>query len=221
MRQGAATRLIAVASVGMVFSCSQNYSDQPVDVALRERGLQAIDGSGSGGGGLSPPEAAFAANPAYQTAEAGGRQSLGAISVVPPSEWRSVPPSSSMRKAEYEVPGADGGAVANLAIFEGNMGSVDDNVARWVGQFSERETDAVRRELVVGEAGKEVNVTLVDVAGTFSGGMAGDGAQSRQRMLGAIVEVGDSFYYMKLLGPESTVTHWEEGFESFVQSIRK
>ena len=219
MRNTAATKLIAAASVGMVFACSQNYSDQPADAALRERGLQALDASGAGGG--SPQVASIPSSPAYETAEAGGRQSLGVISVVPPSEWRSVPPSSSMRTAEYEVPGADGGAGANLAIFAANWGSVDDNVARWVAQFSELKTEVGRRDLIVGGAGEEISVTLVDVAGTFSGGMAGGGAQSHQRMLGAIVDVGGSFYYMKFLGPERTVTHWKEGFESFIHSIRK
>ena len=52
MRKAAATRLIVAAFVGMV-ACSQNYSDQPADVALRERGLEVIDNSGDGGGGSS------------------------------------------------------------------------------------------------------------------------------------------------------------------------
>ncbi len=228
MRKGVATTLIAATAVCMVSACSQNYSEQPADVALRERGLQAIDRSSPGSGGSSPQAAAIPSSSNYQsTAGEGqstageGRQSLGAISAVPPSQWRSVSPSSSMRKAEYQVPGADGGADASLAIFAGkNWGSVDDNVSRWVGQFSDRQRDAGRRELVVGQAA-EIAVTMVDVAGTFGGGMGGGGAQTQQRMLGAIVDLGDSFYYMKLLGPESTVTHWEEGFESFVQSIRR
>ena len=223
MRKAAVIKLVTAVSVGMMaFTCSQNYSDQQADGALRERGLQAIDRSGAEGDGSSPQAAAIPPNPAYQTAEAanGERQALGAITVVPPSEWRSVPPSGSMRKAEYEVPGAGGGGVANLAVFAGNMGAVDDNVARWVGQFSDRKSDAVRRDLVIGDA-SEIKVTMVDVAGTFGGGMGGGGSQAHQRMLGAIVDVGGSFYYMKLLGPENTVTYWEKDFESFVQSIRK
>ena len=67
MRKTAATRLIVAAFVGMV-ACSQNYSDQPADVALRERGLQAIDNSGDGGGG-SPRAAEIPSDPAYQTTE--------------------------------------------------------------------------------------------------------------------------------------------------------
>ena len=218
----AGNSLIVASSVGLLLACSQNYSDKPVEGALRERGLQSIKGS-TPDRAAAPQAAAIAAQPGYETGasgESGQRQSLGGLSVIVPEAWRSVTPSSSMRLAEFRIPGVEGSGAANLAVFRGNMGSVDDNVTRWLGQFTQQEGTPRRWELVVGDPG-DISVTMVDVSGTFSGGMGGGGPQPHQRMVGAIVDGGEVYYYLKLLGPESTVARWAGGFEGLVKSIRK
>ena len=220
-RKAGSRSVIGVLSVALLLACSQHYSDKPVEGALQERGLQSIKGSTPDR--AAAPQAAAIASPGYQTGargEAGQRQSLGDLSVIVPEAWRSVTPSSSMRLAEFQIPGVEGSGAANLAVFRGNMGSVDDNVTRWLGQFTQQEGTPRRWELVVGDPGG-ISVTMVDVSGTFSGSMGRGGPQPHQRMVGAIVDGGEAYYYLKLLGPESTVAHWAGDFEGFVNSIRK
>ena len=143
------------------------------------------------------------------------------MSVQVPGEWRRLAPSNTMRLAEFEVPGVgDGAGAGNLAIFKGNYGTVDANVDRWVGQFTERQGDFRRWQLELADGSGHM-ATMVDVSGTFGGGMGGS-TQTNQRMLGAIVEGGGGgqYYYLKLVGPKPTIDHWADGFQSFVNGVQ-
>ena len=124
-----------------------------------------------------------------------------------------------MRAAEYHLPGKTVADNATVAIFAGNMGTVEGNVARWIGQFTET-LDSQTRTVTVGI----LAVTIVDVSGTFGGGMGPTAGVSKedQRMLGAIVDVGapsSRFLYIKLVGPRVTVADWSSSFDEFVNSI--
>ena len=117
--------------------------------------------------------------PAEQPA---GPVKVGAFTFAVPEGWKSVTPSSSMRKAQLEV--AQGSDKAEVTFFQfgaGQGGSVADNVARWFAQFpgseDKRKTEAV-------QAGP-VKITYVTTEGTFSSGMPGrpDHADDRLRAL--------------------------------------
>ena len=68
-------------------------------------------------------------------------------------------------------------------------------------------------------------MTLVDISGTFSGGMGPMGvsteAKPGHRMLGAIAESAVGPFFFKLTGPEMDVAKWEASFEQFIGSIRQ
>ncbi|MFC1525267.1 hypothetical protein ACFL6X_00475 [Candidatus Latescibacterota bacterium] len=222
-----ALRALTVTSltVTALLACSQNQSDKPVDEALAESGLTAVPKAGSPSAGHPP-----VGHPPVATSLGEGRVAVGQLSAVLPEGWRPVPPSSSMRAAEFVLPGSSGVGDANLAVFVGNWGSAEDNVSRWVGQFSQPDGSssveaAQRRAIVVGqgEEGGDLPVTRVDVTGTFSGAMgAGAGAATPDsRMLGAIVQTGATFHYLKLVGPEPTVGRWQASFDTFVASMRQ
>ena len=219
LRRGGRHILAVTALATSLSAACQNYSDKPADVALQERNLRPVAASSqaANSGALAASEIQ---SESYDTgdADAGSRQEIGGMSVQAPGEWRRIPPSNSMRLAEFEVPGAGGSGSASLAIFKGNYGTVDANVDRWVGQFTERQGDFRRWELEL-EDGSGHKATMVDVSGTFGGGMGGS-AQTNQRMLGAIVEGGGEFYYLKLIGPKPTIDRWADGFQRFVKGVQ-
>jgi len=194
--------------------CSQNYSDKKVEEAFQEKGLQPLASR------AAPSSSSSSGEVVAQ------RQSLGGISVTVPPDWRRVTPSSSMRLAEYLLPGDKAGAAdASLAVFAGNWGSVEANLERWYGQF--RQTDGQSTSQQARRWEKKVGgipVTLVEITGIFTGGMGmeeGKGEPlSGYRMLGAIVDSPAGFFYFKLLGPAATVALWNESFDHLVDSVQ-
>jgi hypothetical protein len=144
------------------------------------------------------------------------------VQTTVPATWQSQKPSSSMRLAQYQVPAAHGGESASLAVFAGPMGTIDDNVTRWIGQFSQPDgsdsASKARRWTLHGEGG--IAATLVDVSGTFGGGMGGDGPVESYRMLGAIVTSGSTTLYLKLTGPAVEMADLEQPFEQMIASMR-
>jgi len=143
-----------------------------------------------------------------------------------PDGWTETEPSSSMRAAQYRLPGAGGAGAATLAIFHFSGkggGSVTANIDRWVGQFSKpgggsaEESAEITRKTVNG-----LDVHVVDVSGTYSpgAGMGGGGEKKSQRMLGAIAETSAGHVFFKLVGPQPTVAEHREEFRSLVESFR-
>lgn len=125
-----------------------------------------------------------------------------------------------MRNAEYFVPGEAGEAVLTVFHFPGMGGSVQDNVARWVGQFQApgggaAEADVQSRNV----AG--LDVTVIDVSGAFASGMMGGPAtpQEDQRLLGAIVSGPNGPVFFKLVGPADTVQAAKSAFDDLVGSL--
>ncbi|MCB9625547.1 MAG: hypothetical protein H6723_19690, partial [Sandaracinus sp.] len=135
-----------------------------------------------------------------------------------PLTWRQ--PSSAMRNAEYFVAGDGGEAVLTVFHFPGMGGSVQDNVSRWVGQFQGEgggpAPSDVQTRNVAG-----LDVTTIDVTGTFASGMMGGPStpQSNQRLLGAIVSGPNGPIFFKLVGPASTVDGAKAAFDDLVASF--
>lgn len=217
-----------VCGLVLLLGCSQNYSEKKGDEAIREKGLQPASPKAeqtqlpAGHPPLDP-----AASGAGAPVQAGQRQSLGGMSLVLPEGWRAVPPASSMRKAEYVLPG-EGGGDASLVVFyfgPDQGGSVEDNIERWYGQFTQpdgRSTEEVSRRWEKQAGG--MPVALVDISGTYSAGMGmGGGSQGPQtghRMLGAIIGAPAGSFFFKLVGPAQTVTRWAASFEEFIGSAQ-
>lgn len=140
-----------------------------------------------------------------------------------PAAWRSVAPSSPMRKAELRVPGPAGtgdSGEALVTVFHfgpGEGGGVQQNVDRWLGQFGDD------REKIGAATAKETigktPVTFARARGTFQSGMPGTPATpiEGQALLGAILESPAGDVYVKMTGPAPTVDKAEP---AFVQMIR-
>lgn len=144
----------------------------------------------------------------------------GPLRWTAPATWRASKPASSMRLAEYIVPGQPEAAVLSIFYFgPSGGGGVDANVSRWVGQFDDGKASPKRgQEQVNGMA-----VHTVDVSGTYNAGMAGGGAPPKggTRMLGAIVESDAGLFFFKLVGPADVVAAEEPGWAAFVASFTK
>jgi len=197
-------------------ACGQNYSDKPAEAALAEKNLTPVAAA-------SPALQAATANvPSYgETSASGDEQEWEHVKTTVPAGWQAQKPSSSMRIAQYSIPAVHGGESASLAVFAGNMGSVDDNVTRWIGQFTQPD-DSVsksRRWDLLSDGGLEV--TLVDASGTYNGGMGrGGGPVEDYRVLGAIVTTRSTYLYLKLLGPETELADLVKPFEQMIRSMR-
>lgn len=68
-----------------------------------------------------------------------------------------------------------------------------------------------------------LKITTVDGAGTYVAETApGSGTfhnKAGYRLRAAVIETPNGSYYVKLVGPEKTVTRWNEGFDSYLKSF--
>jgi hypothetical protein len=127
-----------------------------------------------------------------------------------------------MRVSQYQLPAAEGDPeAASLVVYyfgQGQGGSVDANLERWIGQI-QAPKDKARTETT---SVKGMKVTLLDVAGTYAGGDMGGGSAGQSkpnfRMRAGVIETPKGAYFIKLVGPEKTVAKWDQAFQEFIQS---
>lgn len=163
---------------------------------------------GSPGGGAEP--------------KAGDESAQLPVTWEAPSNWKKERPSSSMRKAQYRLPGADGAGAATLAIFHfpGSRGKTQANIDRWVGQFEPPE-GRTAEEVAETETRTVdgVEVHIVRTKGTYQG-MGNTEPKEDYRLLAAIVKTKKGPVFFKLVGPARTVASRSEEFQEFVGSFR-
>ncbi len=135
-----------------------------------------------------------------------------------------------MRAATYTVPAAAGdkedGECGVFYFGQGQGGSVDANLKRWIGQFQQpggKPSDSVAKTQKKTIHG--INVTIVDVSGTYTGAggpmMAAQTPKPGYRLLGAIAEGPEGPIFFKFAGPAKTVAASQAKFDAMVQSIAK
>lgn len=160
--------------------------------------------------------------PAPPPGSGSGRQGL--VWAVP-SGWITETPSSPMRRAQYRLDGPGGPAECVVFYFgPGQGGDVRANVARWVSQFRRADGTAIgdaakTREVKVGA----IAVTIVEVAGTYVGGMGPRTAgpeRPNHMLLGAIAKGPDANWFFRATGPRATLESQRDAFEKLVRSIR-
>ena len=173
----------------------------------------------------NPAETESAPGPAVSSGPA--RSSGAGLEFEAPSTWISETPSSSMRLAQYRLPRLEGDPEdAELAVFYfgGQGGSVQANVDRWIGQFSNPDGSPVTNPQVTERDVNEIPLTVVDVRGTYHEAqgpmMEQTTAKENYRMLAAVAEAPGGPSFFKLTGPQLTVDHFEESFNSFLDTLR-
>ena len=149
-----------------------------------------------------------------------------ALAWTAPEGWVSEPPVSSMRRAQYKVPGAAGDGECVVFYFgPGQGGDPMSNAHRWAEQFTgpsggSAASDMKTSEVEVGG----LKVFIVEVAGTYNGGMTMTAAPATPkpgyRLLGAVAPGPDANWYFKFTGPDATVNAQRGAFESMVKSLK-
>jgi hypothetical protein len=160
-------------------------------------------------------------------------QATGELRYDVPEGWQAEKPNSNMRVAQYRLPRADGdSADAELVLYyfgQGQGGTAQANIDRWLNQMQQPDGSPSKEKATIENL--TVNgmlVTTVDVVGKYNGGMASPGAtpsatpadMSNYRMRAAIIETPKGSYFVKLTGPQKTVSRWEQAYIDYIKSFK-
>jgi hypothetical protein len=151
-------------------------------------------------------------------------ESAAGLKWTDPPGWASQG-SAPFRVVTYGVPAIPGSEKAECIVYffgPGQGGSVEANLDRWKGQFSQNGKPAegkIARRTVHG-----VRITTIDLAGTYaaSGGQVkeGQGALPGYRMLAAIAEGAGGNIFFRFIGPEKTVAAGLAKYEQLLASLQ-
>jgi hypothetical protein len=148
-----------------------------------------------------------------------GTLDLGGAVLDAPEAWEFSTPSSSMRLAEATIPGPGGPALLTVFFFgEGGGGGVDANLARWVGQVQSEE-EPVRDRFTVGD----FTISTIEVDGTLLPSTMGTGPSepiADAALVGAVIEGPGGPWFLKVTGPEATVSAAREAFDGMLRSVQ-
>lgn len=138
-----------------------------------------------------------------------------------PTTWKAEA-GRPMRLATYKVaPDAECGV---YYFGQGQGGSVEANLDRWVGQFLQSDGKPSKEAAKIAKRTEHgLTVTTVDVSGAYTG-MGGPTAQaepavSGYRLLGAIVEGPQGSIFFKFVGPAKTIAANQAPFEKMLASL--
>ncbi|MFM8413814.1 MAG: hypothetical protein ACKOCX_03730 [Planctomycetota bacterium] len=167
-----------------------------------------------------------AAAPAADVAVAGFEIADGSLSLEAPAGFERVRPSSGMVETEFKIP-SEGDSPAGRMTVMGAGGSIEANIDRWCGQFTQPDggdtkAKVSRKQLKVAGC----SVTLVDIPGTYldkpGGPFAGGPTVERPgyRMLAAIIQTPEAGnYFLKFYGPSATVEKHADGFRTMIEGM--
>jgi hypothetical protein len=140
-----------------------------------------------------------------------------------PKTWKTAPSTSSMRRATLKIDPVEGDEFPGELVvyaFPGGAGTVEANVKRWQDQFKDKDGNSppIEKKTV---KGKNVEVTRAETAGHYHPAQFGRPEPDREgaRLLGAIVLTDDTAYFIKLIGPDKTLSKIRKDFDEMLTSI--
>ena len=142
-----------------------------------------------------------------------------------PDTWIEEKPSSSMRLAQYRIPGTDTEANTALVLYyfgQGQGGSAEANIARWQSQFTKPEGGVVEPSVNAMDV-NGIPVTVVELRGDYARGvgMGQTGtASTDQILLASIIESTQGNIYVQLHGPADTVLQHRNAYMNFIHGIQ-
>jgi hypothetical protein len=200
----------------------QAASPRPEDPLLSENGATLppnhppISTGLSNGGGLPPNHPPIDRGSSPQGTVLPASDEAPALAWEVPRGWQTIPNPNAMRLATYRVT-ADSTDAPEVSVARAG-GTAEANIQRWLDQFDQRGADKRTQMRVHG-----LDVTIVEVSGTYMGGSMMPGAQSASHpgwtLVGAIVPTATSAYFFKLLGPTAKVQTARASFDALVASF--
>ena len=144
-----------------------------------------------------------------------------------PTGWVEETRTSSMRVAQYKLPKVETDAEdASLVLYyfgPGQGGSTTANIDRWISQMKQADGSAAKGAKDEHLVANGLKVTSVDVSGTYVAETApGSGTFHNKpdyRLRAAVIETPNGSYFVKLVGPEKTVTQWNDSFVTYIKSF--
>jgi hypothetical protein len=143
------------------------------------------------------------------------------LKLTVPASWKQEEPSNNLRLGQFQIGPAEGDKeAAELVIssFPGGGGGVDANLKRWIGEFSP-EGRKVKLWQGTSSQGKYY---LCDLTGTYNKRVGPPIAGKTtpvpgSRALEIILVIPEkNVYFLKLTGPEKTVTAAEQDFRKSI-----
>ena len=150
----------------------------------------------------------------------------GNLNFTATGNWKSVKPKSRMLEYEIKVPREETDKRDGRLTIMGAGGSIEANIARWEGQFSQDDGTATKAK-VTEETVEDMKVTMVDISGVYVETMGGPFSGGKKvenpnfRVLAAIIETPESGnYFVKLIGPKTTIGANEKAFAEAIKGIK-
>ena len=224
---------VLAATLGAAAGCSDQgavRTDAPKAAAAPVTAPPLVSGRGDGAEALPPGhpplDAAGAPPPGLPPVPEGAGTGDAALAWKVPAGWIVEKPASTMRRAQYKVPGKAGDGECVVFYFgPGQGGDPMSNAQRWAEMFTTADGSSAASTMKTSEL--EVGglkVFLVEVAGTYSGGMTMTAAPAKPmpgyRLLGAVAPGPDANWYFKFTGPDATVNDQRGAFTSMVKSLK-
>jgi len=148
----------------------------------------------------------------------------------PDAGWIQEKPRTSMRLAQFRLPGKgnSGDAELGVFVFPGSGGAVQANIDRWVAQFKQPDgSSSAEKAEIIKSTSNGLPVTLVYVTGTHLNGAMGGPMSGKAEelpkfaMIAAIVETSSDPWFFKTVGPQATIDQWRPSFESFAKTFKQ
>ncbi len=142
-----------------------------------------------------------------------------------PAGWTPAKPTSSMRLAQYTVPNMEGMVTAEVVVYffgVGQGGTVESNLERWKGQFSNPDNSPVY-EKVTQETGAAFPITVAEYRGTYARGVgAGDAAAAKpgQSLIAVVAETPRGTLFFQLFGATASVTEQRAALLGMVKGLK-
>lgn len=139
-----------------------------------------------------------------------------------PTTWEWTESTSSMRKAQLKVTGADKSSAEVVFFFfgAGGGGGTQANIDRWLGQFQEPREKLNSKTEQITVSGRKVS--LVQAEGTYLSGMPGGPKipQGNSMLLGAILESEEGNVFVRMTGPAKLVKESQPQFRKMIDSAK-
>lgn len=174
-------------------------------------------------GGM-PPMATPPAGPPRDVTPSGTTrtETVDGLALQVPQEWTlETPANTSMRKAEFVLPGPGGDVRLIVYRFAGGAGGFTANIERWKSQMTA--PAGVEPTITEREVGG-MKLASIDVVGRFAGqsmpGAPPQPAIDDARLLAVAIEAsGGDPWYLKLVGAKPTVDLWAGAWETMLGSL--